>query len=76
VAIADVYAAMTGTRTYRGSQGPLDVIRSLEADSSVLYDPKILIPLISNIALSYSDQVDFNIKIDNTSVPFFAAMEE
>lgn len=55
VAIADVFDAMTSSRIYRGPLCPFDVIKAFEIDGYQLYDPKIMIPLIQNIAESYNN---------------------
>lgn len=62
VAIADVYDAMTSSRVYRGPLCPFDVIKSFEMDGYQIYDPKILMPLIQNIAESYNNHV---VKLNN-----------
>lgn len=62
VAIADVYDAMTSSRVYRGPVCPFDVLRIFEDDGYIKYDPKILIPLMQQIAESY---VNHTVRLSN-----------
>ncbi|MGN0161922.1 MAG: HD-GYP domain-containing protein [Lachnospiraceae bacterium] len=51
--IADVYDAMTATRVYRGPLCPFIVIRHIENEGYLKYDPKILMTFLENVVSSY-----------------------
>ncbi len=62
ITIADVYDAMTSQRSYREPICPFTVISKIEADLFRLYDPKFMVPFISNIVTSYLNN---NVRLSN-----------
>jgi len=53
VAIADVYDAMTSSRSYRTALCPFDVVHIFETEGLRKYEPKFLLPFLSRIANTY-----------------------
>lgn len=53
VAIADVYDAMTASRSYRQPICPFEVVKTLNNESFTKFDPKYMIPFLKNVASSY-----------------------
>ena len=53
IAIADVYDAMTSSRTYRKAFCPFDVVESFELDGFTKYDLKYLMVFLERIVESY-----------------------
>lgn len=53
IAMADIYDAMTSSRTYRESLCPFDVIKEFESDTYGKLDTHILTVFLKNIANSY-----------------------
>lgn len=53
VAVADMYDAMTSSRTYRDSLCPFDVIKEFERESFGKLDTMVLSTFLKNIANSY-----------------------
>lgn len=53
IAIADVYDAMTASRTYREGICPFHVIRMFEAEGYQNYDVQYLLPFLKGIIQSY-----------------------
>lgn len=53
IAIADVYDAMTSTRTYRKSFCPFEVIQIFDSEGLGKYDPQYIMTFLENIVLSY-----------------------
>lgn len=53
VAIADVYDAMTSTRVYREGFSPFRVIRLFEEDGRQEFNPKYLMPILTNLTETY-----------------------
>lgn len=56
VAIADVYEAMTSSRTYRDALCPFSVITYFENDGLQKYDPEFLLPFLENIVNTFLNQ--------------------
>lgn len=56
VAIADVYEAMTSSRTYRDALCPFNVITYFENDGLQKYDPEFLLPFLENIVNTFLNQ--------------------
>lgn len=53
VSIADIYDAMTATRSYRSAVCPFRVIRMLEQECFSALDPKYTLPFLKNVVSSY-----------------------
>lgn len=53
IAIADVYDAMTSSRTYRKAFCPFDVVENFELEGFIKYDPKYLMVFLERIVESY-----------------------
>ncbi|MFA9377750.1 MAG: HD-GYP domain-containing protein [Lachnotalea sp.] len=53
VAIADVYDAMTSSRSYRGALCPFDVVHIFETEGLRKYEPKFLLPFLERIVDAY-----------------------
>ncbi len=53
VAIADVYDAMTATRSYRAPMSAFQVIAAFEHDGFNKYKPQYILTFLSNIAAAY-----------------------
>lgn len=53
VAIADVYDAMTSSRSYRGALCPFDVVHIFETDGLRKFEPKFLLPFLEHIVNTY-----------------------
>lgn len=56
VAVADVYEAMTSSRTYRDALCPFNVITYFENDGLQKYDPEFLLPFLENIVNTFLNQ--------------------
>lgn len=56
VAIADVYEAMTSSRTYREALCPFNVITHFENDGLQKYDPEFLLPFLENVVNTFLNQ--------------------
>ena len=56
VAIADVYEAMTSSRTYREALCPFNVITHFENDGLQKYDPTFLLPFLENVVNTFLNQ--------------------
>ncbi|MBP3457848.1 MAG: HD-GYP domain-containing protein [Lachnospiraceae bacterium] len=56
VAIADVYEAMTSSRTYREALCPFNVITHFENDGLQKYDPAFLLPFLENVVNTFLNQ--------------------
>ena len=56
VAIADVYEAMTSSRTYREAMCPFSVITHFENDGLQKYDPAFLLPFLENVVNTFLNQ--------------------
>ena len=56
VAIADVYEAMTSSRTYREALCPFSVITHFENDGLQKYDPTFLLPFLENVVNTFLNQ--------------------
>lgn len=53
ITIADIYDAMTANRVYRQALCPFNVIRQMERDAFIKYDPAFILPFLKNIVTSY-----------------------
>ena len=53
IAIADVYDAMTASRSYRQPKSPFEVIHEFERDGYQKYHPKYIMTFLSHIASLY-----------------------
>ena len=53
VAIADVYDAMTASRSYRGALCPFDVIQMFDQDGLSKYDPHYIMTFLNHITDTY-----------------------
>lgn len=56
VAVADVYEAMTSSRTYRDALSPFNAITYFENDGLQKYDPEFLLPFLENIVNTFLNQ--------------------
>ena len=55
IAIADVYDAMTATRSYRAPKSAFQVIAAFEDDGLHKYNPKYILTFLQNIANAYQN---------------------
>ncbi len=53
IAIADVYDAMTSSRSYRNGLCPFDVIRMFDSEGLYKYDPQYIMTFLENMVSSY-----------------------
>lgn len=53
IAIADVYDAMTSSRSYRQGHCPFEVIRIFDSEGLSKYDPKFIMTFMENIVSAY-----------------------
>jgi putative nucleotidyltransferase with HDIG domain len=53
VAIADVYDAMTSSRSYRAALCPFDVVHIFETEGLRKFEPKFLLPFLERIVTTY-----------------------
>ena len=57
VAIADVYDAMTATRTYRSALSPFEVIAAFENDGLSKYRTKYILTFLERMAFAYQNSL-------------------
>jgi len=55
IAIADVYDAMTATRSYRAPLSPFQVIGAFEKDGLQKYNPRFVLTFLEHIASAYQN---------------------
>lgn len=65
VAIADVYDAMTASRSYRGAICPFEVIRMFDEEGLKRYDPHYIMTFLNHISETY---LHTNVRLSNGSV--------
>ena len=62
VAIADVYEAMTSSRSYRRPLSPFDVITFFENEGLQKYDPQLILTFLENVVNTFLNQI---VKLSN-----------